>query len=230
VRGLGTLINVAAVLAGTAAGLLVGSRLPERTRTTILQGVGIVVLGLGFTGIADSHNVVFPLVALLIGGLLGEAIGVEERLESLGDRLRRRFAREGTDATFVEGFVAASLLFCVGPLAVLGSIDDGLRADPQLLVVKSTLDGVVAIVFASTLGWGVGFSVLPIIVYQGALTLLAGAADAVLTERMVVELGATGSVMVAGIGLRLLEIVEVRVASMLPALVVAPVLVGLFAN
>jgi uncharacterized protein len=230
VRGLGTLINVAAVLAGTIAGMLAGERLPERTRTTILQAVGIVVVGLGVIGLQDSRNVVFPLVALVLGALIGEAIGIEERVEGLGERLRARFARRGHNATFVEGFVTASLLFCVGPLAILGSIDDGLRADPQLLIVKSTLDGVVAVVFAATLGWGVGFAILPIIAYQGLLTLAAGAADSVLTARMVAEISATGSVLVAGIGLRLLDLVHVRVASLLPAVVIVPILVALFAR
>jgi uncharacterized protein len=229
-RGLGTLINVGAVLAGTTAGLLAGDRLPERTRTTILHAVGIVVIAIGVTGVQDSHNVVFPLVALVLGGLAGEAIGVEERLEGLGARLKARFARGGDTSTFIEGFVTASLLFCVGPLAILGSIDDGLRADPQLLIVKSALDGIVAIVFAAALGWGVGFAILPIVVYQGLLTLAAGAADSVLTGRMVAEISATGSVLVAGIGLRLLDLVHVRVASLLPALALVPVLVALFAT
>jgi uncharacterized protein len=232
-RGLGTLINVVAIAAGTGVGLLVGPKVPERMRTTILQTVGLVVVVIGVTQAAGSRNIVFPLVALVIGGIIGELLGLEERVDSLGERIRNRVERN-TDpkqrSTFVEGFVAATLLYGIGPLAILGSIDDGLRYDPQLLVVKAALDGLVSIVFASTLGWGVGFSAIPILVYQGTLTLAAGAADRVLTTRMVIEMTAAGGVMVMGIGVRLLELKQIRVASLLPALLLAPIGVALFAR
>jgi uncharacterized membrane protein YqgA involved in biofilm formation len=232
-RGLGTLINVVAIAAGTGVGLVVGPRVPERMRTTILQTVGLVVVVIGVTQAAGSRNIVFPLVALVLGGIIGELLGLEERVDALGERIRARVERT-TDpkqrSTFVEGFVAATLLYGVGPLAILGSIDDGLRHDPQLLIVKAALDGLVSIVFASTLGWGVGFSAIPILVYQGILTLGAGAADRVLTTRMVVEMTAAGGVMVMGIGVRLLELKQIRVASLLPALLLAPIGVALFAR
>jgi uncharacterized membrane protein YqgA involved in biofilm formation len=229
VAGLGTAINVATVIGGTAVGLAAGGRLPERARTTVLQSVGLITLALGVGEALRTHNVVFPLVAIVAGGLIGEALKLEDRLEGVGERIRRRVNAEGHEH-FVEGFVAASLLFCVGPLAVLGSIQDGLNGDVQLLVVKSALDGLVAIIFAATLGWGVGFSALPVLIYQGALTLLAGSADAVLTDRMILEGTATGGIMVMGIAFRLLELKQVRVGSLLPALVLAPVLVALFAR
>jgi uncharacterized membrane protein YqgA involved in biofilm formation len=245
VRGIGTVVNVLTVLFGTALGLTVGSRLPERLRSTVLSGVGLLTLVIGMQEAFESHNVVFPLVALIVGGAVGELLQIEERLETLGERLRRRFDRgpalegpaleqvdEALASGFVEGFVAASLLFCVGPLTILGSIQDGLGGPDhaQLLFVKSALDGLVSIVFAATLGWGVGFSALTIVAVQGSLTLAASAADAVLTVRMIDEMTATGGVMILGIGLRLLELRRVRVASFLPALVLAPVLVGLFAR
>lgn len=236
-RGLGTLINVVAIAAGTGVGLLIGPKVPARMRTTILQTVGLVVVVIGVTQAAGSRNIVFPLVALVVGGIVGELLGLEERVDSLGDRIRRRVERDSDPATdpkqrstFVEGFVAATLLYGVGPLAILGSIDDGLRHDPQLLIVKAALDGLVSIVFASTLGWGVGFSAIPILVYQGTLTLAAGAADRVLTTRMVIEMTAAGGVMVMGIGVRLLELKQIRVASLLPALLLAPIGVALFAR
>lgn len=234
-RGLGTLINLVAIVAGTAVGLVIGPRIPDRVRTTVLQAVGLVVVVIGVSQAADSRNIVFPLVALVIGGVVGELLRLEDRLDHLGERLRARVERRspGADAapsTFVEGFVAATLLYGVGPLAILGSIDDGLRGDPQLLIVKAALDGFVSIVFASTLGWGVGFSALPILAYQGTLTLLAGAADRVLTARMVTEMTAAGGVMVMGIGVRLLDLKQIRVASLLPALALAPIGVALFAR
>jgi uncharacterized membrane protein YqgA involved in biofilm formation len=246
VRGIGTVVNVVTVLLGTVLGLTVGGRLPERLRSTVLSGVGLLTLVIGVQEATKTHNVVFPLVALIAGGVIGELLRIEERLEGLGERLRRRFERrhlvlpdDGTESaaltkpsTFAEGFVAASLLFCVGPLTVLGSIQDGLGgpAHAQLLFVKSALDGLVAIVFAATLGWGVGFSALTLIAVQGSLTLGAGAADSLLTARMVDEMTAAGGVMILGIGLRLLELKRVRVASFLPALLVAPILVALFAR
>jgi hypothetical protein len=231
-QGLGTIINVAAIVGGTTAGLLVGSRFPDRLRATILQAVGLIVLAVGLEQVMETHNVVFPLVSVVAGTIAGELLRLEDRLEAVADRLRGRFER-GTDrrtSTFVEGFVSASLLFCVGPLAILGSIDDGLNGDVGLLAVKSALDGLVSVIFAATLGWGVGFSVLPVIVYQGAITLAAGTADQVLTERMIVEMSAVGGVMIMGIALRLLELKPVRVGSMLPGLVVAPLLVSWFAR
>ena len=231
--GLGTVINVVTIVAGTGVGLLVGSRLPERLRVTILQGVGLIVIALGLGQVIESENIVFPLVAVVAGTVIGELLRLEDRLEAAGEGLRRRFERrraQGEEpSTFVEGFVAASLLFVVGPLAILGSIDDGLTGDVGLLAVKSALDGLVSVIFAATLGWGVGFSVLPVLIYQGAITLLAGTADSVLTDRMILEMSAAGGVMIMGIGLRLLELVPVRVGSMLPGLVIAPVLVSLFA-
>lgn len=245
-RGTGTFINVAAIVMGTAVGVAAGSRVSERARTTVLQGVGLVVAVLGIMQAQRTHNLVFPLVAVVTGGAVGEAARIEERLEGLGERIRRRIERgerhplrpaidpapdEGAvTSRFAEGFVAATLVFVVGPLAILGSLADGLHGDNQLLVVKAALDGLAAIVFASTLGVGVGFSALPILVYQGGITLAARAVDAALDERMVLEMTATGGLLVMGLSLRLLDIKPVRVASFLPALAVAPALVAVFAR
>ena len=235
-RGVGTLVNIATVALGTLAGVVLGARIPERIRAAALQVVGLVTIVIGIDEALVTRNVVFPLVALILGAVLGELLRIEERLEGLGERVRHKVEgdeEEGRPATrFVDGFVAASVLFCVGPLTVLGSIRDGLGGPDhaQLLLVKSALDGLVAVVFASTLGWGVGFSVLTIAVVQGTLTLGAGAADSLLTARMVTEMTAAGGVMILGIGLRLLDVKQVPVASLLPALLLAPVLVALFAR
>jgi uncharacterized membrane protein YqgA involved in biofilm formation len=225
-------VNVATVVAGTVTGLVIGPRLAERVRTTLLAGVGLVVVVIGVEQGLGTRNVMFPLTAIVLGGLIGELIDIEGRLEQLGDAIRRRFAPPGEvhDARFVEGFVTASLVFCVGPLSVLGSIQDGLHGDHQLLFVKAGLDGLVALILASTLGWGVGVSAVVVLVYQGTLTALAGGADRVLTDRMILEMTATGGIMVIGIGIRLLDIRPLRVASFLPALVIAPMAVGLFAR
>ncbi|MDQ3643026.1 MAG: DUF554 domain-containing protein [Actinomycetota bacterium] len=232
-RGIGTVVNVVTVVGGTLAGVVLGARLPERLRTAVLQAVGLVTLVIGARDALGTRNVVFPLVALILGAVIGEALQIEDRLEALGQAIRRRLAAsDGEESRFVEGFVAASLLFCVGPLTILGAIRDGLGGPDhaQLLLVKAALDGVVSIAFASTMGWGVGFSALTVVAVQGTLTLGASAADRLLTDRMIVEMTATGGVIVIGIGLRLLDLKKVAVASFLPALVLAPIGVALFAR
>jgi hypothetical protein len=197
--------------------------------------VGLVVLVLGVHEAASTRNLTFPLASVVIGGVIGEALRIEDRLESLGERLRRLAERgrrrlDVTGSTFVEGYVTASLIFCVGPLTILGSIQDGLGRGAQDLFVKSALDGTVAVVLASTLGAGVAASAVTVLLVQGGLTLGAAAADAVLTTRMIAEMTGTGGILILGIGLRLLDLKRIRVGSLLPALVVAPVAVGLFAR
>jgi len=234
VRGAGTLINIAAVLAGSTIGVLVGSRLPDRVRITVMQGLGVFVIFLGVREGLNTRNALLMLGALLLGGVVGELLRVEDRLESVGRRIEQRANRSehepsGSDRSrFVEGYLVASVVFCVGPLTILGSIQDGLNGDIDLLATKSALDGFAALAFATTLGWGVAASVVTIAVVQGGLTISAVLLDGVLTDRMVDEMSAVGGLLLIGIGLRLLELAEVRVASFLPALVFAPVLVALF--
>ncbi len=215
-RGIGTVVNVGTVVAGTSIGVVLGTKLPDRLRVAVLEAIGLLTLVIGAREALATRNVIFPLVALILGAAIGEAARIEDRMEALGERVRRRFERRSPedDSRFVEGFVAASLVFCVGPLTILGSIQDGLGGPDhaQLLLVKSALDGIVSVAFASTLGWGVGCSALTVATVQGALTLLAGGADRVLTARMVTEMSATGGLMVIGIGLRLLDLKKVRVA------------------
>jgi uncharacterized membrane protein YqgA involved in biofilm formation len=227
-------VNVATVVAGTGIGLLAGARLPERLRTTVLQGVGLATVALGVLNATETRNLVFPLAAIVVGGVLGELARIEEGLERLGGWLRRRLGVGGGDGEgghhFVEGFVSASLIFCIGPLTVLGSLSDGLDRGIQQLLVKSILDGTVAIVLASTLGVGVGFSALSVLVVQGSITLAAAQLAGALDDRMIDELTATGGIIILGIALRLLDLKAVRVASFLPALVLCPVFVALFAR
>jgi uncharacterized membrane protein YqgA involved in biofilm formation len=234
VRGLGTVVNVAAVVAGTAVGLVVGGRLSDRVREAVLSGIGLLTIGVGVASFLETHNAVFPVVSLIVGAVIGESLRLEERLEGLGEGLRRRFersGRDGTPSTFVEGFVTASLTFCIGALTVLGSLRDGFTGDTELLVVKSSLDGIVAVVYAAAFGWGVAFSALTILVVQGSITAVGWAlGEGVLSDRMIAELSATGGVMILGIGVRLLDLKKVPVASYLPGLAVAPVLVALFAR
>jgi uncharacterized protein len=231
----GTLINVGTVLVGTAVGTVLGGRLPERVRETVLHALGLVTILVGvgqglaafrppLTGAVGDGAVLMVLGSVLVGGVIGELVGIERGLDQLGESLRKRFGRG--QARFTEGFVVASLVFCVGPLTVLGSIQDGLTGDYQLLAVKSLLDGFAALAFASALGWGVGFSVLVILVYQGGLTLAASAVAGAFSGAMIAAMSATGGVLILGIALRLLDLRRVRVANLLPALVIAPATVA----
>ncbi len=225
----GTFINVAAILIGGTIGLFFGSRLPERFKNTVIAGMGLFTAALGLEMFLESKNSLIVLGALIIGALLGEWIGIEDGLQSFGQMLEKRFSSDsetGSGSKFVRGFMVSSLLFCIGPMAILGSIQDGLNGNYEMLAVKSTLDGFAAIAFASTLGVGVMFSSLIILVYQGGISLLAGQLDAIVTDPMMAELIATGGVILMGVAVsNLLELKKIRVGNFLPALAVAPLIV-----
>jgi uncharacterized membrane protein YqgA involved in biofilm formation len=227
----GTFINVGTVLLGTAIGSLLGHRLPERLQQRVLFGLGMVVLVLGVDdALAWRHtNPLYVIGGVLLGGLAGEALRIEDRLDGLGQKLQQRFARGGSHHTIAEGFFTASLLFCVGPLAVLGSIQDGLTGDYQTLATKALLDGFAAIALAAGLGFGVGFSALSVLVYQGAITLGAGLFTDILAKGSdaLASLTSAGGILIIGIALKLLDIKDVKVGNYLPALVFAPCLVGI---
>lgn len=227
----GTILNIIAVLVGGGLGTAFGARLPRRLRETILWGLGLFTIAIGLQMTFDSQNALVTLGSVLVGGLLGEWWRIEERLNGLGAWLEARFARsesaEGA-ARFIKGFVSASLVFCVGPLTILGSIQDGLRGDYQLLAVKSVLDGFAALAFSASLGSGVLFSVIVILIYQGGLSLLAAQAERWLTTPMINEMTAAGGLLIMGIGVgALLELKPIRVANYLPALVIAPAIAAL---
>jgi uncharacterized membrane protein YqgA involved in biofilm formation len=260
VRGLGTLINLATVTLGGIAGVFIGDRLSERMRETVMQGIGLVTVAVavvGFEPLFDPDDglkrFVIMIVAVIIGAIGGESLRLEDRLESAGERLKRRFdvrdrslgivsdprdrPPEGRElrqngaephSGFVEGFVVASTVFCAGPLTVLGSVEDGLGISIRLLAIKSTLDGFAAIGFASVYGWGVLGSLVTIALYQGGLTLAAAVVEPALTTAVLAELGAVGSLLVLGIGLRLLQIARIRVVNLMPALFLGPLIAGVY--
>jgi len=225
----GTIINVIAILVGGTIGLLFGARIPERFKTTIIAGMGLFTMVMGVQMFFESGNQLIVLGAMIIGTILGEWLGLEDRLESFGLTLEKRFSGDvesGAGSRFVRGFMVASLLYCIGPLAILGSIQDGLTGDYNLLAVKSTLDGFASVAFASTLGIGVMFSSIIILIYQGGISLLAGALSAIVSDPMMNEMTATGGVILVGLGIsNLLEIKKIRVGNFLPALVIAPLIV-----
>ena len=230
----GTIINVAAILIGGTIGLIFGSRIPERFKHTVIAGMGLFTAAMGLQMFFKSENQLIVLGALIIGAMLGEWIGIEDWLQALGETLEKRFSQDtemGASSRFVRGFMVASLLFCIGPMAILGSIQDGLTGDYNLLAVKSTLDGFASIAFASTLGIGVMFSSVIILIYQGGISLLAGQLNAIVTDPMMAEMTATGGVILIGVAFNnLLEIKKIRVGNFLPALAVAPLIVWVLAK
>ena len=230
----GTFLNIATVIIGGMIGLIFGARIPDKLKETVIAGMGLFTAAMGLQMFFKTENPLIVLGALLIGTLLGEWIRIEDGLQNLGRILEQRFSKEGDDGSnkFVRGFLTASLLFCVGPMTILGSIQDGLTGNYNLLAVKSVLDGFAALAFASTLGVGVLFSTIVILIFQGSISLLAAQLDAIVTTAMLNELTATGGVILLGLAMSsLLEIKKIRVGNMLPGLVIAPLLVwvvGLF--
>ena len=224
----GTLINVATVLAGTAIGTLAGSRLPQGLQQRVLAGLGLVTLVIGVDNALEWNdtNFLYVLGGVLLGGIAGEAIGIERKLEQLGDRIQSTISRGGTSRVS-EGFVTASLLFCVGPLTVLGSLEEGLTGEYTQLATKAVLDGFASIALAAALGWGVGIAAVTVLVVQGALTLGAGAFEPILEGQTLAALTSAGGLLIIGISLKLLDVKDVKVGNFLPALVFAPALVGI---
>jgi uncharacterized membrane protein YqgA involved in biofilm formation len=229
----GTLINVAAILFGSTLGIVLGGRLSEKLKQTVISGLGLFTFALGISMFLETQNALLVLGAVLVGAILGEWWRIEEGLHALGAWLESRFNRgqgaksgESSQERFIRGFLTASLVFLVGPLAILGSIQDGLSGDYRLLAVKSVLDGFASLAFASSLGVGVAFSALPTLVYQGAITLLAVQVQAVTSESMMTEMTATGGILLLAIAVSsLLELKKIRASNFLPALLVAPVAV-----
>ena len=230
-RGLGTLINTGTVLVGGGVGYFIGHRIPDTMRVLVMQVVGLATMIMGIQSTMDTHNLVFPLVGTVIGAIIGELLKIEERLESVGEWLKKKFTRDSSDeSTFVKGFVTATLLFCIGPLTILGAIEDASGKTPQLYIIKGTLDGFLSIVFVAAYGIGAIFSAASVFVVQGLLTLFGTQLDDLLVPRVEVELYAVGGLAVMAIGLNLLEVAKIRLGSMLPGLVTTPILVALFAD
>ncbi|MCJ7703204.1 MAG: DUF554 domain-containing protein [Anaerolineales bacterium] len=243
---IGTLINVLTVLIGSTLGLLFGAQLPLRVRQTVIAGLGLFTAAIGIQMFIQTQNSIIVLGALLVGGFLGEWLKIETRLSSLGGFLEVKFTRRvdisneapspesGGDQTgpqgnrFIRGFLTSSLLFCVGPMTILGSIQDGLTGDYHLLAIKSVLDGFASLAFASSLGVGVMFSTLVVFVFQGSISLLAAQAQAIITTPMMDEMTAVGGLLLIGLSISsLLEIKPIRTGNFLPALVIAPLIVAI---
>ena len=233
---LGTIINVFSILIGAGIGVALGHRLPANISRTLTDALGLVVLvigGLNLMALTDSSfaaavssagTLLVVLASLVLGSVLGSMLRIEQRLSHFGTWLQLKASRGGDKEKFIEGFVNASLLFTIGPMAVLGALQDGLGQGFDVLALKSTLDGLTSVAFAAALGWGVAFAAIPVGIWQGLLTLLAASAGALMSDALVASITATGGVLLLGTGLRVLQIRMVSVADMLPALVIAPLI------
>jgi uncharacterized protein len=225
----GTWINVATVLCGGLIGWLVGGRFPAKMRQTVMAGLGLVTCVIGLQLAFQTSNILIVLGSLIAGGLFGELLDLDGRVSRAAARVEARVSGGRGSGTFAKAWVTTSLLFCVGPLTFTGALEDGLTGDYHLLATKSMLDGFASLAFGSALGPGVLASAATVLVYQGGLSLAAGAVKAALSAAMINEMSATGGVLILGIGVGLLELKAIRVTNFLPALVLAPATVAALA-
>ncbi|MDR0437971.1 MAG: DUF554 domain-containing protein [Bacteroidales bacterium] len=235
---LGTLANAAAIIIGSTVGTLVRSRLPQRYVNVAFQAAGLFTLVIGISMALKSNNMILIVISLISGALIGEALNLDGNSEKAANSLLKKFANKdststslsdqsepaGTSKLAVEGFVTASVLFCTGSMAILGAFEDGMGKPPQLLYTKSIIDGIASVAFASTFGIFVGLSAIPVLIYQGCLTLFAAYIMQFLTESMIADLTAVGGVLLIGLGINILKIKDIKVINMLPALVVVVLL------
>ncbi|MBT3464149.1 DUF554 domain-containing protein [archaeon] len=223
---IGTIVNVIAIIIGSLIGILFNKFIPKRVKEIIFQALGLSTILIGMQLALKTENVLLVIFSLIIGGIIGELIHIEKKLKKFGISLKKKL--KSKDSKFVEGFVTTSLLFCVGAMAIVGSIEDGINNNPSILLTKSLLDGFASIAFASALGFGVMFSAIPILIYQGGLTLLAVYIKQYLTPSAITEMSAVGGLLIIGIGLSLLNIKKIKIGNLLPSVLVAAILAIIF--
>lgn len=221
--GLGTLVNVAAIIAGAIVGLLVKRGLPENWQQTMMSGIALCIFVIGLQMALATENIIITVVSLATGAIIGEALGIEARLNQLGNWVGSKAAgkEEGAAKRIAEGFVSATLLFCIGAMAVVGSIQDGLAGDHTTLFAKATLDGIISVILSANLGIGVMFSSVSVGLYQGAITALAGFLEPYVAGGVLTEITAAGGVMIMAIGTNMLNITKIRISNMLPGIITA---------
>lgn len=223
----GTLINVGAVIAGSVIGLLFHSKIPRKYIQIVFQGIGLFTLMVGIAMALKTQNYLILVFSIVLGGVLGTLISLDKHINSFSERLKKRI--KTNNSKFTEGLVSAFLLYCMGSMTILGAFEEGLGNPPNLLLAKSLMDGVSSIALSAGLGIGVIFSVVPLLIYQGGLTLFASALNEHLSELMINEISAVGGLMLIGMGLNILEITKIKVINMLPGLIVVVILVYFFA-
>ena len=224
----GTIVNVIAILLGCSVGFILKSRFPKKIGKVVIQALGLASLLIGAQMALKTNNILLVIFSLVIGGVIGEIIDIEEGLERFGERVKLKFKSNDTSERFVEGFVTASLLYCVGSMAIMGALKEGLSGNPDILYAKSLLDGVTSLAFTAAMGIGVLFSVIPVFLYQGGITLLSRLIKDFLSPEIINEMTAVGGILILGIGFGLLEIRKIKVGNLLPAILVAALLAAIF--
>jgi uncharacterized membrane protein YqgA involved in biofilm formation len=222
---MGTLLNVITVALGCILGLLLRKRFSDSLKLLMLQGIGLITVLIGIQMGLKTSNILIPLGGLILGGIAGYLMRVDYGLNRIANKVSKRFNKDNQASTFTEGLITASLIFCVGPMTILGSINDGLYGDYQLLAIKSVLDGFTAIALTASLGIGVAFSIITIIIIQGGLTLLSYYLSGIFTDAVITETTAVGGIIIIGLGLMILDIKKIEVANFLPAIILTPVIV-----
>ena len=224
----GTIVNVIAIFLGCSVGFILKSKFPERISKIIMQALGLASLLIGMQMALKTDNILLLIFSLVIGGIIGEIIGIEECLERFGERVKLKFKSNDASERFVEGFVTASLLYCVGSMAIMGALKEGLSGNPDILYTKSLLDGLTSIAFTAAMGIGVLFSAIPVFLYQGGITLLSRLIKDFLSPEIINEMTAVGGILILGIGFGLLEIKKIKIGNLLPAILVAALLAAIF--
>lgn len=224
----GTIVNVIAIFLGCLVGFILKSRFPKKIGKVIMQALGLATLLIGAQMALKTNNILLVIFSLVIGGVIGEIIGIEEGLERFGERIKLKFKSNDTSERFVEGFVTASLLYCVGSMAIMGALEEGLSGNADILYTKSLIDGVTSLAFAAAMGIGVLFSVIPVFLYQGGITLLSRLIKDFLSPEVINEMTAVGGILMLGIGFGLLEIKKIKIGNLLPAILVAALLAVIF--
>ena len=219
---LGTIVNTLTIVVGSLLGVLLRKGLPERLRNVVMQGLGLCVILIGLRGAIKTENEMIVILSVVLGGVLGALIGIEKRLDAFGARIQARFQKMGGGSDIGKGFVTATLIFCVGSMAIVGSMDAGLRGNYATLLAKSVLDGVTSLILASTLGIGVILSAVAVFVYQGAITLLSRLIAPLFTDRVILEMSAVGGLLIMGIGINMLREKHLPVGDLLPAIFLPP--------
>ena len=224
----GTIVNVIAIFLGCSVGLILKSKFPEKIGKIVMQALGLAALLIGAQMALKTNNILLVIFSLVIGGVIGETIGIEEGLERFGEKVKQKFKSNDTSERFVEGFVTASLLYCVGSMAIMGALKEGLSGNPDILYAKSLMDGVTSLAFTAAMGIGVLFSVIPVFLYQGGITLLSLLIKDFLSPEIINEMTAVGGILILGIGFGLLEIKKIKVGNLLPAILAAALLAAFF--
>jgi uncharacterized membrane protein YqgA involved in biofilm formation len=224
----GTIVNVIAIFVGCSMGFILKSKFPDKIGKVVMQALGLASLLIGVQMALKTNNILLVIFSLVIGGVIGEVIGIEEGLERFGERVKLKFKSNDTSERFVEGFVTASLLYCVGSMAIMGALKEGLSGNPDILYAKSLMDGVTSLAFTAAMGIGVLFSVIPVFLYQGGITLLSRLIKDFLSPEIINEMTAVGGILIVGIGFGLLEIRKIKIGNLLPAILVAALLAAIF--